>query len=173
MNRLHDPRQHDDLLNYRLKRIVTVGGAPAIRLCEGRYGISRLEWRLIAALVEDGQMSPSKLAERCWPLDKARVSKTLTSLAAKGLVDRGELAQDRRRATVCATQSGHRLYDELFPQLAEINRNIMAALDTKEALVLERCLRKLTDRARQIYDVGGGVDVRANRRLGGSRRFWS
>jgi len=52
-------------------------------------------------------------------------------------------------------------------------RNIMAALDTKEALVLERCLRKLTDRARQIYDVGGGVDVRANRRLGGSRRFWS
>ena len=45
MQHLQDPQRHDDLLNYRLKRLVGLGGAPAVRLCEGRFGISRTEWR--------------------------------------------------------------------------------------------------------------------------------
>ena len=63
-SRLADPQEHDDLLNYQLKRLVRLGGAPAIRLCEGRYGIARTEWRLVAALVETGPLSPMALAER-------------------------------------------------------------------------------------------------------------
>lgn len=50
MSVLQHPRKHDDLLNYRLKRLFSLGGAPAVRLCEGRYGIARNEWRMIAAL---------------------------------------------------------------------------------------------------------------------------
>lgn len=172
MSRLRDPRQHDDLLNYQLKRLVTIGGAPAIRLCEGRYGVTRSEWRLIAALVEDGPMSPSMLSQRTH-IEQARVSKIITDVIAKGLLQRLEHPDDRRRASVTVTPAGKRLYAELFPQLAEINRRIMAALDESEALVLEQCLQKLTDRAQKIYDEGGGVDVRANRRRGGSRRMWT
>jgi|SRR5712664_1221381 len=171
MSRLRAPRQHDDLLNYQLKHLVTIGGAPAIRLCEGRYGVTRSEWRLIAALVEDGPMSPSMLSQRTH-IDQARVSKIITDVMAKGLLQRIEHSEDRRRASVGATPAGNRLYAELFPQLAEINRRIMAALDEREALVLEQCLRKLTERAQKIYEEGGGVDVRANRRRGGSRRMW-
>ena len=44
--RLAHPAEHADLLNYQLKRLVNYGGAPAIRLCEGRYGITRSEWRV-------------------------------------------------------------------------------------------------------------------------------
>ena len=56
MSRLKQPQEHDDLLNYQLKRLLNLGGAPAIRLCEGRYGVARMEWRLVAALQEDGPM---------------------------------------------------------------------------------------------------------------------
>ncbi len=76
-------------------------------------------------------------------------------------------------STVTATDSGVKLYHELFPQLAAINRRIMAALDPDEARLLDRALAKLMVRAQQIYDEGGGVDVRTDRRLGGSRRFWA
>jgi len=38
--------------------------------------------------------------------------------------------------------------------------------------VLERLLQRLTARAREILQQGGGVDVRTERRLGGSRRLW-
>ena len=172
MQRLQDPQEHDDLLNYRLKRLFRLGGAPAVRLCEGRYGVSRLEWRLVAALVQSGPMSPSALTERAG-LDPGRVSHALRRLAAKALVERHVAGTDRRRAIVAATPSGHRLYESLWPKLAAINRRLMSALDDDEAEVLDRCLRKLTDLAQAIHDDGGGVDVRTDRRLGGSRRFWS
>ena len=80
---------------------------------------------------------------------------------------------DRRRAVVAATEAGRSLYESLWPQLAAINRRLMSALDDEEAEVLDRCLSKLTSLAQRIHDEGGGVDVRTDRRLGGSRRFWS
>ena len=172
MQHLQDPQEHDDLLNYRLKRLLALGGAPAIRLCEGRYGVTRIEWRLVAALVESGPMSPSALTERA-RIDPGRVSLTLRRLAAKALVERRAAGADRRRAIVAATPSGHCLYESLWPELAAINRRLMSALDDDEAEMLDRCLSKLTSLAQRIHDEGGGVDVRTDRRLGGSRRFWS
>lgn len=172
MNRLSDPQQHDDLLNYRLKRLLLIGGAPAVRLCEGRYGITRLQWRITAALVEAGPMSPTLLAQRTG-VEYAGLSRAVKELKAKGLLARSEIAGDRRRATVSATDAGNQLYQNLFPQLAAINRRIVEALDADEAQALDRILAKLIARAQQIYDDGGGVDARADRRLGGSRRFWA
>ena len=170
-SRLADPQEHDDLLNYQLKRLVRLGGAPAIRLCEGRYGIARTEWRLVAALVETGPLSPMALAERAG-MEPGRTSQTVAKLRTKGFVQREPDAAHPKRTLVAVTETGRRLYQELWPQLAEINRRLVAALDDDEARVLETCLRKLTEQARQIYDDGGGVDVRTDRRLGGSRRFW-
>ena len=172
MSRLKDPREHDDFLNYRIKRLLNLGGAPAIRLCEGRHGVARMEWRLVAALEEDGPMSPSALVQRT-EIDQARVSRAIDRLQEKGLVLRTHDATDRRRAMLALTEAGHALYRELFPALAQINRRIMAVLDESEALALEGYLQRLTDQARAILDDGGGVDVRTDRRLGGSRRRWS
>jgi len=172
MSRLRDPRQHDDLLNYQLKRLVRLGGAPAIRLCEGQYGVTRQEWRLIAALTECGAMSPSTLAGRA-EFDPVRVAKTLASLVEKGFVRRVINPKDRRRASVAPTAAGKRLYTQLFPQLALINRRLMEVLSEDEAVILEDLLFRLTQRARQVHAAGGGVEARADRRLGGSRRVWS
>jgi DNA-binding MarR family transcriptional regulator len=171
MSALSDPRHHDDLLNYQLKRLVRLGGAPAIRLCEGRYGVTRREWRLVAALVEDGEMAPTDLAKRA-QLDQGCVSLRVKSLVSKGLVKRLEQCGDRRRAALRATPTGQELYRNLFPQLAGINKRILDVLSEKEIEQLESTLHKLTQRVQQLYDEGGGVDVRADRRLGGSQRFW-
>ena len=171
MEHLHDPRGHDDLLNYRLKRLVTLGGAPAIRICEGRFGVSRSEWRLVAALVESGAMSASELA-RLTRFEAGRLSHTMRRLVAKGLVLRRADQDGCRRVVLAASEAGEQLYHALWPELAAINRRLMSALDQDEAEVLDRCLDKLTVLAEKIYDEGGGVEVRTDRRLGGSRRFW-
>jgi DNA-binding MarR family transcriptional regulator len=171
MSRLKDPQEHDDFLNYRLKRLLTLGGAPAIRLCEGRHGVARMEWRLVAALEEDGPMSLSALVRRT-DIDQARVSRAIDRLHEKGLVHRTRDTADRRRILLDVSDAGHRLYHDLFPALAQINRRIMAVLDEGEALALAGYLERLTTRAREIQEGGGGVDVRTDRRLGGSRRLW-
>ena len=172
MSRLSDPQCHDDLLNYRLKRLFTLGGAPAIRLCEGRYGVSRMQWRLVAALVEHGPMSPMELVEFTG-IEQARVSRQASELQQKGLVARRVAHEQGRRWELSATQPGHELYARLFPQLAAINRRLMAALTEQEALALEDALDKLTVRAREVMEEGDAVPVKTDRRLGGSRRFWT
>ncbi|MFY9511386.1 MAG: MarR family transcriptional regulator, partial [Rubrivivax sp.] len=61
---LRNPQGLDELLNYRLLRLFSTSGAPVIRLLEGRYGIARREWRLLAMLASQGPQSPSRLAEQ-------------------------------------------------------------------------------------------------------------
>lgn len=169
MNALKHPARHDDLLNFQLKRLLALGGAPAIRLCEGGYGIARQEWRLTAALVEHGPLSVNELADRSG-VEPARVSRALQDLVAKGLVARTTADGDRRRAQLSATERGQALYRELLPRLADINRRIMDVLSDAEAVLLEDLLRRLTERAQAIHDEGGGVEVKTGRHLGSGRR---
>ena len=43
-NRLTHPEAANDLLMYRLNRLLAVAGSLVVRLCEGGYGITRREW---------------------------------------------------------------------------------------------------------------------------------
>jgi DNA-binding MarR family transcriptional regulator len=169
MSALKNPAVHDDLLNYRLKRLVNLGGAPAVRLCEGGYGITRQEWRLTAALVEGGAMGIGELAERS-RVEPARVSRTVKDLVSKRLVERTRDAGDRRQAKLAATDRGRALYRELLPRLARINRRLMEVLDEEEAALLDDFLARLTRQAERVYEEGGGVEEKTGRYLGTSRR---
>lgn len=116
--------------------LLTLGGAPAIRLCEGRFGVARMEWRLLAALAEDGGMPLSALVSRT-AIDQARVSRAVQRLVGKRLVQRTPVARSPlrqpgervgSRQLLALTDAGHGLYREMFPALARINSRIMAAL---------------------------------------------
>jgi DNA-binding MarR family transcriptional regulator len=167
---LSQPRDLDDLLNYRLMRLFAVSGAPVVRLCEGRYGIARREWRILALLAAHGPLSPSALAER-GDLDRARTSRAIGSLVAKRLAQRVAQPGDARRAVVALTESGRRLYDELFPQVVRINQQVLAALDVPLQRALDEALVRLTAHAAQL-NRELALDVQADRRHGGSRRHW-
>lgn len=166
---LADPRTVDDLLNYRLSRLFSASGAMVIRLCEGRYGITRREWRLIALLAAHGAMSPSELADRAH-LERARTSRHITELAARKLIRRLPVAEDLRRAEVELTEEGRRLYDELFPQSIGFHRQVLAALSPDELTAFDRALAKLTDNAERIA-AAKPVPEKADRRHGGARRL--
>lgn len=165
---LADPRTVDDLLNYRLSRLFASSGAMVIRLCEGRYGITRREWRLIALLAAHGAMSPSELAERAH-LERARTSRHITELAARGLIRRLRDPEDGRRAEVDLTVAGRRLYDELFPQSVRFNCQVLSALTPAELDAFEDALAKLTVNAERIA-AAKPVAEKADRRHGGARR---
>ena len=167
---LRRPKCHDDFVNFRIKRLLALGGAPAVRICEGEFGVARLEWRVTAALVEHGPAHPTELARRL-RLEQARASRTLTLLAAKGLIARERDARDARRALVRATAKGEQLYAQLFPRLARVNERLVSVLDDAELAVFERCVAKLTAHAQHVLDEGT-ASPKADRRRGGSRRVW-
>ncbi|UUX94814.1 MarR family winged helix-turn-helix transcriptional regulator [Aquabacterium sp. J223] len=166
---LRDPADLHGLLNYRLTRLLSASSVPVIRLCEGGHGVSRREWRLIALLALQGEMSPSALADEA-DLDRARTSRAITQLAAKRLVERRALPGDRRQARVRLSDEGRRLYDALLPQVAALNRALVSVLDDAELAVLDDLLARLSAQARRLRDAPSGA--RADRHRGGSRRHW-
>ena len=157
---LTHPRTIDDLFLYRISRLLVTGGAQVIRLCEGTFGITRREWRILALLAQGDGLVSSELAGRA-QLDRARTSRTVTVLAAKQLVSRNPRPGDRRSVMLSLTPAGRALFDALFPQVAVINRSLLGALDDAELERLDTALDRLQARADTL--------VQAPARLGGAR----
>jgi DNA-binding MarR family transcriptional regulator len=166
---LSRPITVDDLLNYRLSCLLASSGAMITLLCEGRYGITRREWRLIALLAAHGAMSPSELARRAH-LERPRTSRHITELAARKLIRRLPVPEDGRRAQVELTPKGQRLYEELFPQSVRFNDEVLAALSPQELSAFDKALDKLTEAAERIAAARPVAD-KADRRHGGARRI--
>jgi len=106
---LTNPASVQDLLLYRLSRLLATGGGPIIRLCEGQLGITWREWRVIASLRPGVTLLSSELAQHT-QLDRARTSRCITSLWAKGLIDRQAVPGDMRKASVCLTEKGREIH---------------------------------------------------------------
>ena len=165
-NRLAHPSALDDLLLYRTNRLLGVAGSMVIRLCEGRFGITRREWRVLAQLAHEGGLLSSQLAERA-QLDRARTSRAVTSLVAKGLVHRQTQPGDRRQAMLALTPAGTALHGAMFPLVCDINRELLALLDEAQVAQLDRMLDVLQQRADALVAQAGAALPRADRRRGG------
>lgn len=154
----------NDLLLFRISRLLSVAGAPVIRLCEGRFGISRREWRVLALLAQEEGLLSSQLAERA-QLDRARTSKAITSLASKQLLRREPRPGDRRQVSLALTPAGRALYQALFPLVLEINQDLLAGLNQTELQHLDHALDALQSRADLLSRQP--APAKADRRQGG------
>lgn len=158
---LLEPQTVDDLFLYRLTRLMAVAGAPVIRLCEGRYGVTRREWRLIAVLAAKGPCLSSELADLAH-LDRGRTSKTVSLLDEKGLVVRRSRPHDRRLIEIHLTPAGQAVFDALFPEVARLNRDLLGFLAPEELGLIDALLARLQSRAEQWM---AGADLpKADRR---------
>lgn len=168
--RLTQPKAMDDLFLYRISRLLATAGAPVIRLCEGEFGITRREWRIVALLAQQQGILSSELALRA-QLDRARTSRAVTGLVAKKLVSRTPLPGDRRAVKLALTPAGHALFDGLFPQVAAINVGLLSVLEDAQVAGLERMLQALQAHADTTAGASTGRDgPKADRRRGGDRR---
>lgn len=145
----NNPAVLNDLFLYHLARLQASAGSIVVRLCEGSYGITRREWRLIGLLAEGGPMQPSQLAEQA-QLDRTRTSRAITSLAAKQLIQRQSQAGDARRAVLQLSDTGRSLYAQLMPQVQAINLQLMGALPPDELEVLARAFERLQRKASEM-----------------------
>jgi DNA-binding MarR family transcriptional regulator len=164
LQRLRHPQALGDLLIYRLGRLYATAGAMTLRVCEGEFGIPRREWRLLAVLGEAGELQPSELAIRA-ELDRARTSRALARLQARGLVVRQAVANDRRLAHVSLTETGRALHARMLPRLAAINGAILAGLADDDVVQLHRLLDALQQQATQVLSASAWP--KADRRRGG------
>lgn len=165
--RLARPQTLDDVLLYRMSRLLSTAGSMVIRLCEGGFGITRREWRLIALLAHEPALLSSQLADLA-QLDRARTSRAVTSLVAKKLVQRTQGTADRREARISLTANGRDLYDQLFPLVLQINRELLAPIPRAQLEAVDRALDRMQGQAEDM--VRHAHLPKADRRRGGRIR---
>ncbi|KAG0732362.1 hypothetical protein G6F23_014394 [Rhizopus arrhizus] len=139
-----------------------------VRLCEGRFGITRREWRILACAVEGGIMNSAELAAAA-KLDLPRTSRTLGTLCEKGWLRRLHDSADRRVVRVEATAEGIDRYQRLLPEVARLNDLLVQDLSLDEIALLRDFLARIEQRGRRMAD-DNIVSEKASRREGGTRR---
>jgi DNA-binding MarR family transcriptional regulator len=165
---LLQPQTLDELLLYRLSRLQATAGALVVRYCEGQYGITRREWRIMAVLANQGALGSSELAEHA-QLDRSRTSKAVTSLAQKNLLSRSAKSGDARHVSLALTAKGMAMHESLFPLVSQINRDVLAALNAQELQLLDVLLTRLQLSAQAL--AAKSSPPLADRRRGGSGRL--
>lgn len=158
----------DELLLMRFSRLLGSAGGMVTRLCEGQFGITRREWRVMTVLQKSQGILPSQLAELAL-LDRARTSRAITSLVGKGLVARAPRPGNRREAVLTLTAKGQQVHDELIPLAVDINRQLTAVLTTQQAQQLDAMLQQLQVRADAM--VAQADLPKADRRRGSAREI--
>jgi DNA-binding MarR family transcriptional regulator len=149
--RLVEPASIDDLLLYRVSHLLAVAGSMVIRLCEGRFGITRREWRIVALLARADGLLSSELAQRA-QLDRARTSRAITSLVGKKLVRRETGEGDRRQARVSLTAAGRALHAQMFPLVRQINVGLLQPLSAADVARLDTQLDALQQQADRMLE---------------------
>jgi DNA-binding MarR family transcriptional regulator len=90
-------------------------------------GLHRSQYALLAALDEFGQLSQTALSERSG-LDRSDVVRWVDDLGEQQLVERSQDPSDRRRNVISITEPGRRRLTQLDKQLAQANKELLAAL---------------------------------------------
>lgn len=153
---LRYPQQQNDLLLYRLFRIHATARPLVVRMCERDYGITRREWLVLSRLSDVEGVQSSELARHVM-LDRARTSRAVTSLAEKGLLRREPKPSDRREVHLYLTDEGWRIYREVFPRIAAIQRELLAPFSEAECRQFSELIARLQVSASRLNPGGDGL----------------
>jgi DNA-binding MarR family transcriptional regulator len=119
-----------------------VSAALAIEYQE-RYGLDIPEWRVLATLGFRNDPCSAQYISDCTRTHKSTISRAVTALLKRRLVERVENADDRREFRLRLTRKGRTLYEELIPRLLSREQDILSCLSATERKALGILLGKI------------------------------
>ena len=97
-----------------------------------RYGLDIPEWRVLATLGFRNDACSAQYISDCTRTHKSTISRAVTTLMQRQVVERVENAHDRREFRLRLTKEGKTLYQELIPRLLHKEREILSCLTAQE-----------------------------------------
>ncbi len=135
-----------DFLPYRLVVLADLISRSLSELYEEQFGLTRQEWRILAALADNGPISSVDVS-RYTTLEPMAVSRASSALESKGYITREDSPSDRRIKLIRSTRSGSALYRRIMPLAIDRERHLTEQLSTAERACLEEVITKLLERA--------------------------
>lgn len=143
-----DPHlQLDRFLPYRLSILTNLVSTAIAGAYAQRFGLSIPEWRVMAVLAQQADLSAAQVAERT-AMDKVAVSRAVSRLLMQGRLERRTALTDRRKSMLSLSNEGRNIYAEVVPVALRLERSLLDALGEADQLALGRILDTLLEHAR-------------------------
>jgi len=130
---------------FRLNRLAAEVSSALSSEYQARYGLDIPEWRVLATLGFRNEACSAQYIAHCTRTHKSTISRAVTALMARQLVERVENKDDRREFDLRLTRKGKALYEQLIPRLLRKESEILSCLTGKERKDFARMLGKIED----------------------------
>ncbi len=117
-----------------------------------RYGLDIPEWRVLATLGFRNDACSAQYISDCTRTHKSTISRAVTALMEREIVERVENAEDRREFRLRLTRKGRALYEELIPRLLRKEQKILSCLSAQERKVFAALLGKIENSLDLVQD---------------------
>jgi DNA-binding MarR family transcriptional regulator len=137
---------------FRLNRLAAeVSSALSVEYA-ARYGLDIPEWRVLATLGFRHDACSAQYIAQCTRTHKSTISRAVTSLMKRQIVERVENADDRREFRLRLTRQGAQLYGDLIPRLLRKEQEILSCLSAQERRDFARLLGKVEESLELVQD---------------------
>lgn len=107
-----------------------------------RFGITLPMWRVMAALLDEGEQRLGDLA-RLTAIELSTLSRIAATMEAKGLVTRRRSGQDARAVLIALTSDGRGKAESIVPLALDLESTAVAGMSDDEVRTLKGLLQTL------------------------------
>lgn len=122
-----DPFVLDGFLPYRVAVLAGRLSREFSRVYQERFGLSRAEWRVMAHLSQEAEVSVREIHARV-DMDKSKVSRAASRLEEAGIITKRISEHDRRLVVLALTETGAAMMSELAEAAATYHARLIARL---------------------------------------------
>jgi DNA-binding MarR family transcriptional regulator len=117
---------------FQLNRLAAEVSAALAEEYQQRYGLDVPGWRILATLGFRNDACTAQFIAQCTRTHKSTISRAVTGLLQRELIERVENEDDRREFRLRLTKKGRALYQELVPRLRRKEQEILSCLSPRE-----------------------------------------
>ena len=128
---------------FRLNRLAAEVSNALSGEYQVRYGLDIPEWRVLATLGFRNEACSAQYISDCTRTHKSTISRAVTALLERQVIERVENAEDRREFRLRLTRKGRALYEELIPRLLGKEQEILSCLSAQERKAFATLLGKI------------------------------
>jgi DNA-binding MarR family transcriptional regulator len=132
----------DDFTPYRLALLSARISRRFAAIYGPKFGLSRAEWRILAHLSQEAEVSIREIARRV-DMDKSKLSRATARLETRGLLSKTPNPGDRRLLQLKLTEDGRAMIAELAPLALAFEQEVHDALGP-DAEAFDRAIRRLS-----------------------------
>ena len=134
----------ESFLPYRLSTLSNRISRSIADRYEQKFALSLPEWRTVAVLGEESNLSAADVGERT-AMDKVAVSRAVKTLLKTGRIERHFSPDDRRRSVLSLSKLGREVYEKIVPLALSYESALLDGLTAEEQESLDKILNKLND----------------------------